>query len=124
MATSNILSFPADEKAFEEQCIPLFAGLLKDPNVKLVGTRGMKQRGLDLIGRRNRDPNQPVGIQCKLITRGAKLAEATVRDEVAKALTVTPALSEYYVVTTATDDPTHDSLAIELSQQQAKLGRT
>lgn len=124
MASSNIIGVPGDDKTFEENCIPLFEGLLKDPNVKLVGTRGKKQSGLDLIGRRDRDPGQPVGIQCKLIGRGGKLAEALVRKEVAQALTVTPQLTEFYIVTTATDEPALDLLAIALSKEQRDLGRT
>lgn len=123
MASNTIIGIPTDDKVFEENCITLFAGILNDPNVKLVGTRGAGQSGLDLIGRRNRDPNQPVGIQCKLITRGGKLGPAMVRDEVKAALAYSPPLTEYYIVTTARDDPALDSLALELSQEQAKLGR-
>jgi len=29
MASSNVIGIPTDEKVFEENCIPLFAGLLK-----------------------------------------------------------------------------------------------
>ncbi|WP_019086277.1 tetratricopeptide repeat protein [Komagataeibacter europaeus] len=124
MASSTIINIPTDDKVFESNCVPLFAGLLHDPNVKLLGTRGKKQFGLDLIGRRDRDSGQPVGIQCKLITRGAKLTEATIRKEVDQAMGVKPALTEFYIVTTATDEPAHDFLAIELTQDHAKLGRT
>ncbi|WP_310888979.1 tetratricopeptide repeat protein [Gluconacetobacter dulcium] len=124
MASSTIINIPTDDKVFESNCVPLFAGLLNDPNVKLLGTRGKRQFGLDLIGRRNRDPGQPVGIQCKLITRGAKLAETTIRKEVDQAMGIKPALTEFYIVTTATDEPAHDFLAIELAQDQAQLGRT
>jgi len=124
VGSSTIINIPTDDKVFESNCVPLFAGLLNDPNVKLLGTRGKKQFGLDLIGRRDRDPAQPVGIQCKLITRGAKLTEKTIRDEVGQAMGIKPALTEFYIVTTATDEPAHDFLAIELSQDQAKLGRT
>ncbi len=123
MASSNIIGIPTDDKVFEENCIPLFAGLLKDPNVKLVGTSGGAQGGLDLIGRRDRDPAQPVGIQCKLKTRGDKLTEAEIRREVGLALAHNPPLTEYYIVTTARDDPAYDKLALELSQQQAQAGR-
>lgn len=123
MSSSTVIGIPTDEKVFESSCIPLFAGLLGDPNVKLIGTRGKKQFGLDLIGRRDRDPSQPVGIQCKLITRGGKLAETVVRSEVAQALLVKPPLTEFYIVTTATDEPALDFLATELSQQQAAGGR-
>jgi tetratricopeptide (TPR) repeat protein len=123
MASSNIIGIPTDEKAFEENCIPLFAGLLGDPNVKLVGTRGKKQWGLDLIGRRDRDPRQPVGIQCKLVTRGGKLTEKIVRDEVAQALLVKPPLTEFYIVTTATDEPALDLLAMTLAAEHTGAGR-
>lgn len=124
MGSSTIINIPTDEKVFESNCIPLFAGLLNDPNVKPLGTRGKKQFGLDLIGRRDRDAARPVGIQCKLITRGAKLSEATIRKEVGQAMGIRPTLTEFYIVTTATDEPAHDFLAIELAQDQAKLGRT
>lgn len=123
MGSSTVIGMPTDEKAFEENCVPLFAGLLNDPNVKLLGTRGKKQFGLDLIARRDRDPEKPVGIQCKLITRGGKLKENVVRSEVAQALTIKPPLSEFYIVTTATDEPALDFLAIELAQEQASLNR-
>lgn len=90
MSSSTIIGIPTDEKVFESNCVTLFAGLINDPNVKLLGTRGKKQFGLDLICRRERDPSQPVGIQCKLITRGGKLSETVVRAEVAQALEVHP----------------------------------
>jgi hypothetical protein len=120
LSSSTIIGIPTDEKVFESNCVPLFAGIINDPNVKLLGTRGKKQYGLDLIGRRDRDSAQPVGIQCKLITRGAKLSEKIVRNEVAQALTIIPPLTEFYVVTTATDEPALDLLAITLSQGRAQ----
>ncbi|MFT9113391.1 MAG: tetratricopeptide repeat protein [Acetobacter malorum] len=123
MASSTIINIPTDDKVFESNCIPLFVGLLNDPNVKFVGTRGKKQFGLDLIGKRDRDPSQPVGIQCKLITRGTKLSEMTIRREVNQAMSIEPALTEFYIVTTATDEPAHDFLATRLAQEQGKLGR-
>lgn len=123
VSSQTVIGTPTDDKVFERNCIPLFAGLLNDPNVKYYGTRGKAQSGLDLIGRRDRDPSQPVGIQCKLITRGAKLTEAIVKAEVAQALTIRPPLTEFYIVTTASDEPALDNLAIELSQAQAKAGR-
>jgi len=123
MSTSNIIGVPSDDKAFEENCVPLFAKLLSDPNVKLVGTRGKGQSGIDLIGRRDRDAAQPVGIQCKLITRGGKLTEAIIRSEAAKALTIIPHLTEFFIVTTARDDLAYDKIANTIAQEQSKLGR-
>ncbi|KXV34299.1 hypothetical protein AD940_07840 [Gluconobacter thailandicus] len=123
MASSTIINIPTDDKVFESNCIPIFVEHLNDPNVKLFGTHGKKQYGLDLIGKRERDPSQPVGIQCKLITRGAKLSEATIRREVSQAMGLKPLLTEFYIVTTATDDAAYDSLATTLAQDQAARGR-
>ncbi len=123
MASSTIIPVPANERDFEENCVPLFAGHLNDPNVKTVGSRGHAQQGLDLIGARDRDPNQPAGVQCKLRTKGDKLTPAQVREEVEKALKVEPKLTEYYIVTTAADDPAMDALAMTIRQEQSKLGR-
>ena len=66
------------------------------------------------------DPQQIVGVQCKLKGVGEKLTEDEVRDEVTKALTFTPLLSEYIVVTTAPDDAELDRLARELSISASK----
>ena len=79
MLSSTVVPMPANDKDFEEKCVVLFCGLLGDPNVKTVGSRGLGQHGLDLLGARARDPNQPVGVQCKLRTKGDRLTEAEVR---------------------------------------------
>jgi tetratricopeptide (TPR) repeat protein len=123
MLSSTIIPIPAGDKDFEEKCVVLFASLLNDPNVKTVGTRGQGQQGLDLIGTRDRDPDQPVGVQCKLKTKGGRLTEDEVRNEVAQALTVQPPLTEYYIVTTASDDTALGHLAMALRQEQARLAR-
>ncbi|MDO8379631.1 hypothetical protein [Phenylobacterium sp.] len=123
MLSSTIIPTPAGDRDFEEKCVVLFAGLLNDPNVKTVGTKGQGQQGLDLLGTRDRDPDQPIGIQCKLRTKGTRLTETEVREEVAKALTVEPPLTEYYIVTTASDDTALGNLAMSLRQEQARLGR-
>lgn len=124
MLSSTIIGMPANERDFEEKCVVLFCGLLRDPNVKTVGTRGQGQKGLDLLGRLDRDPAQPVGVQCKLRTKSDKLTEGEVCGEVAAALAVTPPLTEYYIVTTAPDDTKLDLLAGTLSLEQKNAGRT
>jgi tetratricopeptide (TPR) repeat protein len=123
MLSSTIIPTPANDKDFEEKCVPLFAGLLNDRNVKTLGARGQNQWGLDLLGARDRDPAQPVGVQCKLKTKGGKLTEKEIRKEVDQALTVRPKLTEYYIVTTASDDSVMDTLAMTLRQEQAAAGR-
>lgn len=102
---------PADHQAFERACVPLWSGLLKDPNVQRNARGGQDQEGVDLYGMRERDPNQYVGIQCKLKGDGKALSEKEVRTEVGKALKFKPALSEYFIVTTAPDDGEMHELA-------------
>jgi cellulose synthase operon protein C len=102
---------PADEQAFERACVPLWCGLLKDPNVQRNATRGQGQDGVDLYGMRDRDPDQYVGIQCKLKGDGKELSEKEVRTEVEKAVKFKPALREYFIVTTAPDDGEMHELA-------------
>lgn len=123
MTSSTKIPIPLEGKDFERKCVPLFAGLLGDPNAKMIGTSGQGQKGLDILARRDRDPRKPVGVQCKLRTKGDKLTESQIRAEVAAALAVTPPLAEYYIVTTAPDDTAYDLLAVKLSQEQADLGR-
>jgi cellulose synthase operon protein C len=123
--STSVIPIPTDEKAFERQCRVLFAELLGDPHIKLVGTKGKNQGGLDLMGTRQRDPHQPVGVQCKLITKaGGKLDLVGVRSDITRALALSPPLTEIYVVTTASDDLTYDTLAMTMRQEQAALGRT
>lgn len=108
---STRVPIPTDEQAFERACVPLWVHLLGDPAVQQVGRRGQKQSGADLVGMRDRDPNRWVGIQCKLKGPGKQLTEAEVRREVKEALGFAPALSEFFVVTTAPDDRRIQELA-------------
>ena len=102
---------PSDEQAFERACVPLWCGLLNDPNVQKNARRGQGQDGVDLYGMRDRDPDQFVGIQCKLKGDGKQLSEKEVRDEVEKAVKFKPPLREYFIVTTAPDDGEMHELA-------------
>lgn len=102
---------PSDEQAFERACVPLWCGLLDDPNVQRNGRRGQGQDGVDLYGMRGRDPDQYVGIQCKLKGDGKALSEKEVRTEVGKALKFKPVLREFFIVTTAPDDAAMHELA-------------
>lgn len=120
---ANQIPKPADEQAFERCNMPLWRYLLKDPNVKRVGRRGQAQHGVDICGRRDRDPNHLVGVQCKLKGPGGQLTEKEVRAELDKALEFEPALSEYFIVTTAPDHAPIEALARKLTQEQHAKGR-
>lgn len=114
---------PADEQAFERLSVPLWRHILGDPNVQRVGRRGQAQAGVDLCGRRGREPNHLVGIQCKLKGPGGQLTKKEIHDEVAKALGFTPPLKEFFIVTTAPDSAPLQALARQLTRDQQALGR-
>lgn len=109
------ISKPTDEQAFERCNEVLWRCILNDENVQCYGRRGQRQYGVDLVGRRGGKSDRIVGIQCKLKGEGHSLTEREVRDEVEKALGFTPTLSEYIIVTTASDDAKLQSVALELS---------
>ena len=114
---------PSDEQAFERASVVLWRALLQDPNVHRNGRRGQRQNGVDLCGIRNGDPTHHVGIQCKLKGDGHELTDKEVREEVAKALTFTPPLREYFIITTAPDDVAMQELARKLTTAQHAEGR-
>ncbi|MDE2678126.1 MAG: hypothetical protein OXI76_09490 [Gemmatimonadota bacterium] len=111
---------PRDEQVFERCNEVLWRCILGDETIQLHGRRGQPQHGVDLTGIRDGQPDSIVGVQCKLKSEGQKLTEAEVRDEVAKAVTFSPSLSEYIIVTTAPDDSTMQQLALELSISASK----
>ena len=106
---------PCDEQAFERCNEILWRCILKGEAAHLHGRRGQKQRGVDLTGLRDGQPDQIVGVQCKLKNEGQILTVAEVRKEVESALTFTPPLTEYFIVTTAPDDERLQRLAYKLS---------
>ncbi len=118
--TARQIPKPSDEQAFERCNEILWRCVLGDPAVQLHGRRGQKQHGVDLTGLRDGEPERIVGVQCKLKSEGQKLTEAEVRAEVKKALTFSPPLSEYIVVTTAPDDEEIQKLARQLSISASK----
>lgn len=114
---------PANDAEFEANCVILFRNILKDPNVHRLGTSGQAQDGVDIVGHRDGNTHQIVGIQCKLKSVGSKLTSSEVRTEVALALGYAPQLAEYFIVTTSKDDTKLTQLAQSLMQTQAAAGR-
>ena len=109
---------PLDEQDFERKCAVLFECVLGDPAIDLYGRRGQTQYGVDIIGLRNGNIDQIVGIQCKLKGQEKKLTENEVKEEVEKARLFAPPLSEYIIATTAPKDAKLDSLALKLSDHK------
>ena len=111
---------PSDEQAFERCNEVLWRCILRDDSVQLHGRRGQRQNGVDMFGYRDDALDRIVGIQCKLKGEGQQLEEREVREEVRKALTFRPHLSEYIIVTTAPDDTKIQALALKLSDRVSK----
>ena len=111
---------PTDEQAFERCNVILWRCVLKDPTAQTYGRRGQRQHGVDILGCRDGRPEEPVGIQCKLKGEGKSLTEKEVRDEVEKAMGFNPPLSEYIIVTTAPNDTSLQSVALELSNAKSE----
>jgi Restriction endonuclease len=117
------IRIPKNDADFEIKSVVLFKGILKDPSVKRLGRSGQGQHGVDVIGYRGSNVDRLVGIQCKLKGPKQKLTEKEVREEVGKALKYKPALSEYFIITSAPNDTALDQLAQTLSRQQKAKGR-
>ncbi|MCK1658602.1 hypothetical protein [Bradyrhizobium sp. 151] len=117
------IRIPKNDSDFETKTVVLFKSILKDPSVKRLGRRGQGQDGVDVVGYRDGDSRFLVGIQCKLKGPKEKLTADEVREEVRKALKYKPALSEYFIVTSAPNDTKLDQLAQTLTKQQRARGR-
>jgi cellulose synthase operon protein C len=56
---------PKDWQDFQRGCVVLFQAELRDPHAQEYGRHGQKQRGIDILGRRNGVHDHFVGIQCR-----------------------------------------------------------
>jgi hypothetical protein len=110
MATQSGIAMPESDQVFEQSIAVLFRGIMCDPNTKQIAKSGKSQKGIDVFGRRDRVPGQPVGVQCKLRATKANLFEVQ-------------AQAEFFIVTTANDDVADDKIATKLWQEQKILAR-
>jgi hypothetical protein len=105
---------PKDWQDFERKARELFARVLADPNTRMHGRSGQPQNGVDIWGYRNQDLTKLIGIQCKLSNDEIGAAELTTELEKAKGFV--PAISEFFLVTTAPRDAKIQQVARELTQ--------
>jgi hypothetical protein len=111
---------PKDDRQFEKLCRALWQRILGNTNVQFVGRKGQRQAGVDLFGRRG-DTLEWMGIQCK-VRIGGILSENDVREDVAKAKTFNPHLSELVFATTARRDAKLQSVARILTNENLRDG--
>lgn len=123
VTAGTVLKRPDRYEDFESNSVKLWKVLLQTPNVQKNGRRGQPQKGVDLWGYRDRDIEQPVGIQCKLKGLGKEVTETELRDEWHEALTFSPPIREYFLLTTADNDAKLEELARQLAKEQKDLGR-
>ena len=116
---------PTDEQVLERGPIELFKKVLSDPNTNTYGTRGNAQQGVDIVGKRDGDPERYVGVQCKLKKEDRVLTERIVRDEVLEALSFEPELTEFFIITTAPDSAPIQKIArkleVEIKEKHNRL---
>jgi tetratricopeptide (TPR) repeat protein len=119
---SNVrLPRPKDWQDFERKTRELFARVLADPNTRMHGRSGQPQHGVDIWGYRNEDLTKLVGVQCKL--SNDEIAAAELTTELEKAKGFIPAISEFFLVTTAARDGKIQQVARELTQSLSGTAR-
>lgn len=106
---------PKDWQAFQRNCVLLYRAELKDPNAQEYGRGGQKQRGIDVLGRRDGREDHFVGVQCRLI--GKPLKERKIRADAREALTIKAGLRELIFATTAPDDAGATDAAVKVTRE-------
>ncbi len=105
---------PKDWQAFQRSCVLLFQAELKDPNAQEYGRGGQSQRGIDVLGKRNGNPDHYVGVQCRHVAKPLK--EAAIMKECRVALALKANLKEILFATTAPDDTGASDAAIAVER--------
>ncbi|MCJ2189275.1 PIN domain-containing protein [Novosphingobium beihaiensis] len=111
---------PKNWQDFQRACVALFREELKDPHAQEYGRHGQKQRGIDILGRRNGDPDHFVGIQCRRVQK--PLAEKKIEEDCRAALTIQAGIREIIFATTAPVDTGATDAAISVEKKLRKEG--
>jgi tetratricopeptide (TPR) repeat protein len=120
---SRELPAPRRWQELESLAFDVYGRLWKTTDAELHGRTGQPQSGVDVYGT-NRVENFFTGVQCKGKARdyAGQLTEAELRAEVDKALTFSPPLDVYIVLTTAPNDAGIQKVAREITIAHKKLG--
>lgn len=121
--SSYHLPAPADWQAFERLTRDLFSAIWDDARAQLNGRTGQPQAGVDVFGTNARTGGLE-GAQCKGkdARYGHSVTVDELRDEVKKALTFTPALTHYYLVTTGVADVKVQEEARRINEAHKQAG--
>jgi cellulose synthase operon protein C len=118
--TSVEIPKPLNWQDFQRGCVILFRGIVRDDRLQEYGRAGQLQNGIDLLGLRDRDPNRPVGIQCRRIAQ--PLTEKAMRADVREARHIKPSLVELIFATTSSRDKSTQETAALLTQELHRSG--
>jgi hypothetical protein len=115
---------PADWQAFERFSLDLFAAIWNDPFAQMNGRAGQAQAGVDVSGT-NSVTGKLEGVQCKGKDGryGHSVTVTELQEEVKKALTFTPAISHYYLVTSGVADVTVQAAARKITDNHKQSGK-
>jgi tetratricopeptide (TPR) repeat protein len=115
------ISPPANWQDFETLCCDLWRSIWKDPNTQKNGRWGQPQHAVDICGRPNQEDSW-AGVQCKGKDNytNKSLAEKEVRDEVEKAKSFEPKLSQFIIATTGPKDTKIEELARKITQEHLR----
>jgi tetratricopeptide (TPR) repeat protein len=111
---SHEIPKPKDWQAFQRNCVLLFRAELDDPNTQEYGRGGQDQGGIDILGRRDGNPEHYVGIQCRLIAKPLK--KEKILADCRAALQLEAGLKEIIFATTAPDDTHATDAAVEVEK--------
>jgi tetratricopeptide (TPR) repeat protein len=111
-------------EAFEDLCLDLYREVWSDPSAQKNGRAGQAQAGTDVYGQPDYAAGKWHGVQCKgkdTYNQG-EVTETELRNEVEKAKTFKPALSDWILATTAKKDAKIEEVARLISEQHAATG--
>jgi hypothetical protein len=106
---------PKDWQALQRGCVILFQAELKDLHAQEYGRNGQKQRGIDVLGRRNGNPDHFVGIQCRRLDKPMK--KDKILADCRAALSIKAGLKEIIFATTCPSDVNATNAAIDVERE-------
>lgn len=114
MMAAQEIPKPKNWQDFQRGCVVLFQAELKDPHAQEYGRHGQKQRGIDVLGRRNGDPTRLVGVQCRRYVEPLKYADML--KDCREALQIKAGLKEIIFATTAPSDTKATDAVLEVER--------
>jgi len=105
-----------DDSLFEHLCRDLWKNDKKNELVNINGRSGQSQAGVDVFGR-NIESGEWFGIQCKVRKTNRYLTREEIFEEIEKAKTFNPTISEYILCTTLDRDVAFQELERKISDE-------